>query len=66
MHKRLPLSRFDIFTSFAPMVDMGFFVEHKEAPFKKTSKFSAANAWWLADCSRLAYVRDQKFVRKTY
>lgn len=66
MHKRLPLSRFDIFTSFAPMVDMGFFIEHKEASFnKKTSKFSAANAWWLADCSRLAYVRDQKFVRKT-
>ncbi len=66
MHKRLPLSRFDIFTSFAPMVDMGFFVEHKEAPFnKKTSKFSAVNAWWLADCSRLAYVRDRKFVRKT-
>lgn len=66
MHKRLALSHFDVFTSFAPMVDMGFFVEHKEAPFnKKTSKFNATNAWWLADCSRLAYVRDQKFVRKT-
>ena len=65
MDKRLPLGKFDIKKSFAPMVEMGFFKRHRIAPFEhKNTDFSAVNAWWMADFSRIAYVRDLDLVRK--
>ncbi len=65
MHKRLPLSIFDLKTSFSPLIEFGCFVEHKDAPFENDAKeFSMVNAWWMADFSRLAYVRDRKTVRQ--
>ena len=65
MDKRQPLTEFDIKKSFAPMIEMGFFKRHQLAPFEHENKeFSAVNAWWMADFSRLAYVRDLDLVRK--
>lgn len=65
MHERVPLSSFDLKTSFSPMIKLGFFIEHDEVPFEyRAKKFSFINAYWLADFSRLAYVRGQKLVRK--
>jgi len=63
MDKRVPLEKFNIKTSFSPMEDMGFFVNHEHHPFDAfEDKFSATNAWWMADHSRLAYVKDQEHV----
>lgn len=65
MDKRLPLETFNITKSFFPMIEMGFFKQHKLVPFEyENTEFSAVNAWWMADFSRLAYVRDFKLVRK--
>lgn len=65
MDKRQPLETFNINKSFAPMIEMGFFKQHKLVPFEyENTEFSAVNAWWMADFSRLAYVRDVKLVLK--
>jgi len=65
MDKRLPLESFNIKKSFSPMIEMGFFKRHRLAPFQhENAEFSATNAWWMADFSRLAYVRDLDLVRK--
>ena len=54
MDKRLPLQEFDIKESFAPMEDMGFFVDHKLVEFKHDSeKFDIGTAWYMADFSRI-------------
>ena len=64
-YKRVPLEGFDPTTSFDAMVQMQFFVDHETTPFKNDAKdFDAGNAWWMIDHSRLAYVKDQDFVRK--
>ena len=65
MHKRVPLTAFDLKKSFSPMASLGFFVEHDKVPFDhKAKEFSFVNAWWMADFSRLAYVRKPALVRK--
>lgn len=47
------------------MPEMGFFVDRELAPFdNEATEFCFNNAWWMADHSRLAYIRDQKRVTK--
>jgi len=65
INKRVPLEKFNLKTSFAPMIDMGFFIDGNIFPFNSfDQKFNIINAWWMADFSRLAYVRDKNIVRK--
>ena len=59
MDNRVPLEKFNIKTSFAPMVDMGFFVDCEHHPFNNDATgFDFVNAWWMADHSRIAYVKS--------
>lgn len=47
------------------MVEMGFFIDRDLAPFDcEAIGFSFANAWWMIDHARLAYVKDQKKIAK--
>lgn len=63
--KRLPLENFDLEKSFSPMEEMGFFRDYEEVPFKNSeAQFDVSNAWWMAELSRLVYVKSQKKVRK--
>lgn len=63
--KRVALEQFNIKTSFSAMPEMGFFVDHELAPFdNEATEFCFNNAWWMIDHARLAYVSDQKKVRK--
>lgn len=64
MDKRMPLVEFDIKKSFAPLVGYGFFKENDLVPFEHDEeKFSIINAWWMAEFSRLVYVRNKTLVR---
>lgn len=66
MYKRQPLIGFDPKKSFSPLEQNGFFIDHENVLFKPTeTKFSFENAWWLAECSRLAYV-DVKIKKRKY
>ena len=49
---------------FGPKDDYPYF-EHADAfPFRpEASRFDLVNAWWMAELSLLAYVRDQKLVQ---
>lgn len=63
VYKRVPLGKFDIKTSFAPMEDMGFFIDRHLAPFNNTAQdFDINNAWWMIEHARLSYVKDQEKV----
>ena len=64
MDNRTLLTEFDIKKSFAPLVGAGFFKENDLVPFEyDETKFSIINAWWMADFSRLVYVRKKTTVR---
>lgn len=66
MDKRTPLQEFNIKDSLGPMVRMGFFVDHDETEFDpEATKFNITNAWWMAEFSRLVYIEDVKFIKKT-
>ena len=62
MHLRNPLQSFDAKTSFAPMLKYGVFYDHLDVPFESQSvhhdEWSPVNAWYMAECSRLAYGDD--------
>lgn len=63
--KRVALEQFNVKTSFSSMPEMGFFIDNHLAPFENdATEFSINNAWWMSDHSRLAYIKDQKKVRK--
>jgi len=59
-YKRIPLEKFDFKKSFSPMEEMGFFVNCEEVPFNnEESKFDVTNAWWMAEHSRLSYIKNK-------
>ena len=46
-------------------LDYPYFEGADDFPFEpERTEFSAANAWWLAEISLLAYVTDRNFVRE--
>jgi len=48
---------------FAPNITYDYFSDADSQSFRYASnKYQSANAWWLAECSLLVYVRDQNFV----
>ncbi|ATX79855.1 triacylglycerol lipase [Mariprofundus aestuarium] len=48
---------------FAPNSTYHYFKDAESQSFRHNSnKFQSVNAWWLAECSLLAYVRDHAFV----
>ena len=58
MYKRQILEGFDITRSFSPLGEMGFFVDSELVPFNNDAEdFTPQNAWWMAEHSRLAYMR---------
>jgi triacylglycerol lipase len=51
---------------FAPNTEYKYFENSSDHPFRFASnKFQMVNAWWLAEASLLAYVRDDDFVRNS-
>ena len=59
MHQKTPLTDFNIKTSFAPMFEYGVFDGADEVPFESSTEFSIVDAWYMAECSRLAYGDDK-------
>lgn len=62
MEMRLPLDSFHLINSFDPLFKYGVFNEHELVPFEhECSAWSSNNAWYMAECSRLAYSNDPNF-----
>ena len=62
MHLRTPLKGFNVKTSFAPCLEYGVFDDFLDFPFEHMNVYSPVNAWYMAECSRLAYGKDNDVV----
>jgi hypothetical protein len=65
MDKKLPILNFNYAETVNDLPEYGFFVAHEDLPFEDSPEgMSPANAWWLAELSRIAYLQDIKKARE--